>query len=1082
MKIAIVPTIFVALGGTGATVLRHFRERLAQRVGTADLPYLRYLYVDTDTGALSAAMQGVSGRALSWTACNTISPAPDTLRRLQTSSGAEDKLKARLRLNRWFDQYALSQLNPVGFSQGVGGKRMFSRLAFLTSENLGALEQQLITFYNDLRALPEGAGKPLENVDPPYLSIIPSHVYRKVRFIVVSSAGGGTGSGSFIDLGFLLRKLAMDNAWDPNIVSQLGHLALARTDGPVMMQVRNSAGVLTELDYYDGETSYETSYITSGDKDKPFTVQTRPYDHVYVVQPTQSDRPLSGDSQQALDALLWRMAEFLLVSSIAAYVDAVPDGEIKLPSEGEISANAWRKDVESNPPGLMTFGVATREWPAALVHRSLYGSLLQDVADRWNETSTDAVRSAIVRFRSVAGLPDELVTANQTPRPSDGDRILSELMAPFNEFDPKAKLVQCSRRAFDQKGRYKPENLVEVGNALKEQFQQRHGPPIDGHPGIVYAVVTENARRLMNSENADSLRQSLTQTITELCRTGPATSAVFARQVEAELKAESAFISEVLDALKPAIQEHPSKLEQCWQYANDRLLELVLRNKLALYKDLLEWLQSLRIRLESFREYLQKWGQSLQVRQVPLASQAHATVFPEATTRRLRDVLKKGVEVDLSVLEKDVSDPLGRRRSGLLRELRRLMDEGLPEKDHNGQPTLFADSLPTYQGQTDFSYLQNLERAVFESIGNSQATPYNESVLALMADAEGSIPNLMVECEPLIKFRPDAEYTAKSFGFPGTLLTRVVQTNQSSYPALSALDDGGRTWHGSWRGGTQQLRELEAMKTTSEKLSPWSVTYWVERCSIDTKLIVGYDRESRRNLFSRDPFPAITDVRIKLPAEDKLKNRAERLLLGSVALDRWKVLGGGNGLRFEYTATKNGVPMPASWDVPEDFNAAVRSLANVPDVLDAIETKLMSWLQDKSGEGATLLKAAVDSILRAQDDGKNDNQKKHRGPVPSLHLLNVDYSPAIDALLYFASAFKIRLPEVSHPYAVFLLQDSPLKNRPNGKAPQDGWYCTRCGDVLGLHMPVREGRCENILDDGVECRNPFNSGTGDIRV
>lgn len=133
MKIAVAPTVFVALGGTGQIILQRLRECLVQRVGTADLPFFRYLYVDTHAEALHAAVAGLWGKAAAWSRTNQIAPSDDTIRKVQNENLDNGAVARKLRINDWFDQKARQSLGTVAFNQGVGGRRMYSRLGFLAS-------------------------------------------------------------------------------------------------------------------------------------------------------------------------------------------------------------------------------------------------------------------------------------------------------------------------------------------------------------------------------------------------------------------------------------------------------------------------------------------------------------------------------------------------------------------------------------------------------------------------------------------------------------------------------------------------------------------------------------------------------------------------------------------------------------------------------------------------------------------------------------------------------------------------------------------------------------------------------------
>ncbi|MGI5844966.1 MAG: tubulin-like doman-containing protein [Candidatus Xenobium sp.] len=1076
MKLAVAPTVFIGLGGTGTLILQKLRKRMEHRIGTADLPFLRYLYVDTHKDSVDKALQGLEGDRQKWSAANVVAPPDDVIRRVQDPNLDHGVVSLRLRVPEWFDERMRQRLSTVGFSQGVGGQRMFSHLAFLASGNLAGLRQALIDFHQQLITSVALQGQPLEGLDPSWLVLTPTRVLTSVRFVVVTSAGGGTGSGCFIDVGFLLRRLRRELGWPGQSVTQVGHAALARPGVSKDLELRNTAALLTELDHYDGSMRYEYSYLTDQDGVAVPPERNPPFDQVYLSIPAQQARPLDADPARAFNELQWKIAEHLLTGTVAVYRDEAPDETIKLPSESSQGAIAWQADAAANnPKGFFTFGVSSREWPAAMVTRHLFVHLSREQIRHSSQVDAAARADVVTSSCRELGIPEESIRRNRTPRIVQEDQLCQGLLQPVAGFEPLTQLANCKARAFDDQGQVKPGGLVETLNALKEQFQTRHGGPVANQSGITYAIVQTNRDRLLAQDNPESLPQSTATRLLQVCaEKGPATALAAAREIRQAVAEELAFLEEGLEEVKPQASQTTRTLEECWNFANSSLLRLVLESKRQVYKDLEPWLEKLARRFENFAGYLEDYQGRLGTTTESLEKDAPGLVLPASEIERLKKALATAPSHGLGLLRAPTRGVQGNTRPGLLEQLEDLVRQGLPDLDSTAEPTLFASGPPKQQGAADYLHLQEMERQAFERVTKAQgeANPYNLKVLSLLkkeaSEAGRPFPNLFAEAEPLIQFQGNAsDYLNLSFGKAGTQCSLIVQANQDGYPDLMQQEATGKTWLQQWPGGCQEERIHE---TLTDQWSPWSVTCAVERCSIKTHLLTGYDLDSRQTLLyagsdQPDWFPAIADRRIKLPPTERALEEAASLLFGSIILGRWTFLDKAKGYEFRYERQDNaGRPIPESYRAVSDMNLAARDLAHRPDVCHAIKRNVGSYLGDKLGLAAENLRQAVDAI----NERRLQNAGERSGDLPGLQLYEVHYDRTLDGVLRFCTAFEIPLPTVPHEYARFLKTGEPRPGQ-STPTPQGGWYCTRCGHLFGVTMPGRTLDCPS-------CGNPSRLG------
>lgn len=344
-------------------------------------------------------------------------------------------------------------------------------------------------------------------------------------------------------------------------------------------------------------------------------------------------------------------------------------------------------------------------------------------------------------------------------------------------------------------------------------------------------------------------------------------------------------------------------------------------------------------------------------------------------------------------------------------------------------------------------------------------------ILALLkeeAEQKGlSFVNLIGESQFLINFkRGETEYAHLSFGGNPTHVTEIVQKNQNGYPEFNGAQIGHKGWLTEW-GSVGAVEEVSVFDEITPDLNRSTVAYVCERCSIVSKFIVGYHYEMRRELFERDPFPAMSDSRIRVPPSDETFRRARYLWLGALALQNpalgWVFLGR-DPPRYEFTYTKqdkHGFAFSRKWSSSADFEKATWPLAYQTEVMDAIELSIRNYLRDNLGAAATKIKETVE-LVNEKIEGTDQS-----GNLLQLNIYNVNYENTLSSLVEFAARFDIPLPKVNHRYAQFVKAGEILAGR-NVKADLNGWYCTRCGQSFGLNMPLREGKCEN-------CGNPFGS-------
>ena len=1072
MKIAAKPTIFVGIGGTGFNVLTNVRRRLMQRCGTADLPFYRWIYLDTQPDNLEAATAGLTGKKAGWTHTCQMLPSQETVSRLRNPSLDGGNTRRRLEADAWFDADALARLSSVTWELGVGGRRMYGRLGFLAGQNLAPLADTISQYIDQLYMWrsDELVGKPLEDVDPPYMRLVPELVLPSIDVVVVASGGGGTGSGCFIDIGYLMRHMRRQAGWQD--VNQFGYAMIARPGMGTANHARNSAGLMVELNHYRPESgnTYETGYLNLPQRT---TSDDPPYDMTFVTQPCRQAAPLQPEARGAFGELEWLVAEDVVNHAISMWPSDTPDTDVDLPLAADRIAFAG--DMGLNPFGLESFGIEVQEFPAGLVHRHLYGARIRDIASAWTEVSDEKCGSAVEELRVALGLADSSTAMNVGVRNPEADRLKDALIADCQGIQVLAQLEQAKAKArtHDDKGRPRrpsPEELLDVVEQTKRVFQQKLGAPVPGEAGTVYATVTTNAEQLASLDHERSVKAATATMLLDVAVAqpgGPATARAAAETLAEMVGVEVGFIGGCLDGLDTAPPTKPDSLHRCWQYANDALLHLVLTHKRAILEEIQGWLGEIATRTEHLASYLTEWASAApQPDALNSVADCPAMVLPMSVVHELENTANQLTSgSDLALMDADAAG--AGTQPGLIRQLRDLAKAGFPRTDRTGNhPTLFAVGPPRQHDQTDFAPMVGFEEAVFGSIESGPASPYEVAVLDLLQReaAGGDPPNLAQRAEILLGYdRQHQDYVALHFNGSPTYALEQVQPSQPGYAWYAPAQQA--RWVGGWPGANRPLQ----VHVQHPGINSQTVLHQSVRCSIVWEHILGYDRENARILKQSGDHPMFSDQRIQLPPDPQQMRRAQMLLFGSVVLGLWTYLGGNqpyHSIQYNWVDDQN-TQRQGAFHAHERFHIGTGELAVNPDIMDAVELKVHQYVRDNAGPAADGVQRAADLLDQIiQEAGAPGSSQGTDADLLQYNVRDVNCGLAMSALNWFAGRFQIKRPKVQHPYAVYAGRGERIAG--NRDAAQDGYFCDQCGYNFGLNMPPYAGRCP--VD---ECGHPF---------
>jgi hypothetical protein len=237
------PTVFVGLGGTGKEILLRLRLKFFERYGVFSYPCMSYLWIDTDMQNVNVdrkEMDPILQRALfdqSEQVDIQVMDPGDFLNNPGNFSW----------ITRWMPAAVIQ--SGLRIQDGAGQVRSKGRFAFYWQ--FKEVKKKLLEAVTAVR-------KPQARSDTAHFSNEHGlNLYfgdeqwgPRVNFFLVSSLAGGTGSGTFLDAAFLIRKLATEQNFRPDITGLLFLSSLFAND-PGDRRFANSYAALKELEYYN---------------------------------------------------------------------------------------------------------------------------------------------------------------------------------------------------------------------------------------------------------------------------------------------------------------------------------------------------------------------------------------------------------------------------------------------------------------------------------------------------------------------------------------------------------------------------------------------------------------------------------------------------------------------------------------------------------------------------------------------------------------------------------------------------------------------------------------------------------------
>jgi hypothetical protein len=363
------PALVIGVGQLGLVSVQRLRERLHQRFGSLDaVPNIRTLYLDTDPEAPRRAALGSPAAVLSG--------AEVILARLCRPSHYLRSLRGRAIMDNCFDPKMLYRI-PRGLV--TTGLRALGRLAFVDNYHLIVrrlrLELEALVDDDVLHRATAETGSGLRT--------------NRLRVYVVAGLAGGTGSGMFLDLAYVLRQLLKEMGYEkPDIIGLFLVPPVDRNPNQTLA-LGNLFAALTELNHFSAPgTTFTAVY---DEKQRSIRDNEAPYSRC-IILPLP---PASADTE-APQQVSGLPADFLYRDLTTLLGRLADERRAAVPEQ------------QRQPWGLscQTFGLYRISWPRQGLVRQVARRLARLVAQRWKSKDASAIRDPV--RQSVDGMWEKL--------------------------------------------------------------------------------------------------------------------------------------------------------------------------------------------------------------------------------------------------------------------------------------------------------------------------------------------------------------------------------------------------------------------------------------------------------------------------------------------------------------------------------------------------------------------------------------------------------------------------------------------------------------------------------------------------
>lgn len=327
------PTIIIGIGTSGLYTLEHVQRFYYETFKKNKPEHVEYLYIETNKDNQVG-----------------VTPILNEIKRVYVSLGEMEKMVNNLKqegCGNWLP--STNQLVNAGL--GAGGIRSCGRLALWGCNSEGD------NFKNVVDAILNAYGR------------IASHTIEgaekaKPTVFITGSFTGGTGSGIFIDMGYLLRHLIKD------IKELFGLFLLPNKPASIRgfeVLYANSYGALRDIEHFN---QIESVYAEKWPNGSIVNTEVPPYELVQFISQDYYD---GSPAMRNLGAL-YKMAGLYLFLNIAGVKEKRMERFVDAKSAGHIDKYG-------------TFGLSAIQFPKDQIQEYVASKLSMDLIDRWIDSA-----------------------------------------------------------------------------------------------------------------------------------------------------------------------------------------------------------------------------------------------------------------------------------------------------------------------------------------------------------------------------------------------------------------------------------------------------------------------------------------------------------------------------------------------------------------------------------------------------------------------------------------------------------------------------------------------------------------------
>ncbi|CAN5584451.1 tubulin-like doman-containing protein [soil metagenome] len=475
----LMPTIIIGLGGSGKEVLLRIRRQFAEKYGSLQgFPIISFLYIDTDNAPSEESGLARERDYL----INEIDFQPSE--KIFHSVNPSDyifRIQDVPHVKEWLS--TTGEIAKLGtMNTGAGQIRPAARLAFF--HNYDEIVSKLTaakSLITDSRSINIVKDKhKIKNVNT-----------EKINVYVISSVSGGTGSGMFLDMGFLIKKIFKNQAVSscylflPQIYQAYGKERV----------YANGYAALKELEYYNFKNHFNVSWK----KNEPHSFPAGVYDDIYLIDGENTKNlSLSDSSNRDIYKMLAdSIFQDFSNSDFANYkrgvrVNLVQYKQRFYPEDSSVDDNTFSRKYS-------TLGQATISIPVDRIITSCSYKLCEDIIDYYL-TFAEGSESEIDTYLLQNFLPEvgilESHTRNQLLdslyKISDTSSVQNEIRRTLNNIKD------------DFTSGKKGDNWTQLLLNIKERFDTNFRDDNDvNRLGLYYKQVNSNRNKILSEVIGD---------------------------------------------------------------------------------------------------------------------------------------------------------------------------------------------------------------------------------------------------------------------------------------------------------------------------------------------------------------------------------------------------------------------------------------------------------------------------------------------------------------------------------------------------------------------------------------------------